>query len=185
MSYSNTFRIVLACSLVFLAACGNDKSNEAASDEVAPTIAAADFVFTNGKVYTVDQDNSWAQAVTVRGNEIVYVGDNAGAAAFVGDGTESIDLGGKLMLPGFVEGHFHATFPGILTQGVDLQSESMDELLGKLKAYAEANPDKDQIHGWGVRPTLYEGEVPRRQCWMPSCPIARCFSGRSTVIRPG
>ena len=65
----------------------------------------------------------------MRGNEIVYVGDDAGAEALVGDGTQTIDLGGEIMLPGFVEGHFHATFPGILTQGVNLQSESMDELL--------------------------------------------------------
>jgi len=120
----------------------------------------ADMVFTNGRVYTVDQANSWAEAVAVRGNEIVYVGDNAGAQGFVGADTERIDLGGKLMLPGFVEGHFHTTNPGVMTKGVDLQSESMDELLGKLKKYAEENPDLEQIHGWGVRPNLYGGDFP-------------------------
>ena len=142
------------CVAVLVAGCGGE------SPPAAPATEPADFVFTNGKVYTVDQSNSWAEAVAVRGNEIVYVGDDAGAADFAGEGTESIDLGGKLVLPGFVEGHFHATFPGILTQGVDLQSESMDELLGKLKEYADNNPDKAQIHGWGVRPNLYSGDGP-------------------------
>lgn len=123
-------------------------------------VKPADFVFTNGKVYTVNEKQPWAETVAVRGNEIVYVGDHAGAKALIGDGTQKIDLGGKMLLPGFVEGHFHATFPGILLRGVDLQSESMDELLGKLKAYAEKNPDMKQIHGWGVRPTLYSGDGP-------------------------
>jgi len=39
-------------------------------------------VFTNGKVHTADKANSWAEAVAVRDNEIVYVGDEAGAASW-------------------------------------------------------------------------------------------------------
>lgn len=39
----------------------------------------ADFIFTNGKVYTVDKDNSWAEAAAVRNNKIVYVGDRTGS----------------------------------------------------------------------------------------------------------
>ena len=39
---------------------------------------AADVVFTNGKVYTVNELRPWAEAVAVSGNKIVYVGDNAG-----------------------------------------------------------------------------------------------------------
>jgi hypothetical protein len=51
--------------------------------------AAADYVFTNGKVYTVNPDQEWAQAVAVRGDTIVYVGDSDSAKAFVGEKTES------------------------------------------------------------------------------------------------
>ncbi len=119
------------------------------------TRQSADFVFTNGKVYTVNPDQPWAEAVAVKGNEIVYVGDDAGAAAFAGSGTESIDLGGKLMLPGFVEGHFHTTSQGIILHGLDLQTDTMDELLARLKEYADANPDLEFIGGWGVRPNTY------------------------------
>jgi len=139
--------------LVILAACSQSGQEGTAAKQSA--VEPADFVFTNGKVYTVDQSNSWADAVAVRGNEIVYVGDDAGAAAFVGDGTEAIDLGGKLMLPGFVEGHFHTTSQGIVQHGPDLQTDSMDELLAKLKEYADANPDVEFINGWGVRPNTY------------------------------
>jgi hypothetical protein len=41
----------------------------------------AETVFANGKVYTVNQSQPWAEAIAVRGNEIVYVGDNAGVEA--------------------------------------------------------------------------------------------------------
>jgi len=123
--------------------------------QVAQAADPADFVFTNGKVYTVDKENSWAEAVAVRGAEIIYVGDNAGADALAGDATEKIDLGGKLMLPGFVEGHFHTTTQGIILHGPDLQTDSMEELLAKLKKYADDNPDLKFINGWGVRPNTY------------------------------
>jgi len=115
----------------------------------------ADYVFTDGKIYTVNDKQPWAEAVAVKGNKIVYVGDNAGAAAYIGKDTKQTDLAGRLMLPGFVEGHFHTTTQGIILHGPDLQTDSMDELLAKLKKYADANPDLKFINGWGVRPNLY------------------------------
>ena len=50
----------------------------------AASAQTADTVFTNGKVYTVDEAKPWAEAVAVSGNKIVYVGDNAGAEKLVG-----------------------------------------------------------------------------------------------------
>ena len=111
---------------------------------------AASYVFTNGKVYTVDEQQPWVEAVAVKDNEIVYVGDAAGAEAHVGDGTETIDLAGKMVLPGFVSGHEHLIASGFLSQGVDLVSAtSKEETLGLIKAYADANPDKAFILGYG------------------------------------
>ena len=51
----------------------------------------ADYVYTNAKVYTVDETQPWAEAVTVQGNKIVYVGDTAGAEALISSDTEVID----------------------------------------------------------------------------------------------
>jgi len=149
--YKTTVTLFLAALLL---ACSPQPESQGEQKAPAPALSA-DLVFTNGKVYTVDAASSWAQAVAVRGDEIVYVGDDAGAQALIGDGTETIDLGGKLMLPGFVEGHFHTTSQGIVLHGPDLQTDSMDELLAKLKAYADANPDVEFINGWGVRPNTY------------------------------
>jgi len=141
----------VSCLLLALSACSKQEETS------KPTTAAqtADYVFTGGKVYTVDNANSWAQAVAVRGNQIVYVGDDAGAKAFVGDNTKKIDLGGKMMLPGFVEGHFHTLGPALLLRGPDLQTDSLDEMLAKFKTYVDKNPDLKLVHGWGVRPNIY------------------------------
>src|SRR5580658_9586653 len=75
-------------------------------DALADT-ATADVVFVNGKVYTVGSKRPWAQAVAVKGRRIAYVGDTAGAKAFIGRRTEVIDLRGKMLIPGFVEAHTH------------------------------------------------------------------------------
>ena len=71
--------------------------------------APADLVLRNARVYTADPSRSLAQAVVVRGGRIVYVGTNDGAKAYVGSGTQDEDLQGKLVLPGLVDSHIHAS----------------------------------------------------------------------------
>lgn len=67
----------------------------------------ADRVFMNGSVYTVDPERPWARAVAIRGGDIVYVGDDAGAREHAGPGTKVTDLDGKMLLPGFHDSHSH------------------------------------------------------------------------------
>ncbi|MEM7024717.1 MAG: amidohydrolase [Pseudomonadota bacterium] len=110
----------------------------------------ADTVFMNASVYTMDEANPTAEAVAVRDNMIVYVGDGSGAEAFIGDGTEVFDLDGKMVLPGFVSGHEHLISSGFLSQGVDLvPATSKEQTLELIQAYADANPDKEFILGYG------------------------------------
>ena len=78
----------------------------------------ADYVFKNGAIYTIDSQNPKAEAIAISGKHIVYVGNNDGAQAFIGDKTEVTDLQGRMLLPGFVEAHIH---PGLafFTKGAD------------------------------------------------------------------
>ena len=109
---------------------------------------AADTVLTNGKIYTVNDDQPWAEAVAVKGDEIVYVGDKEGAETLTGDGTKVIDLKGRLTLPGFIESHVHPVLAAAFSSGVLIDfSDSMEEVLRKVKTYADANPDKEVIFG--------------------------------------
>jgi len=67
----------------------------------------ANLIFINGSVYTVDKNRTWAQAVAIAGDQIVFVGSNEGVESYGGSETAVIDLGGKMVLPGFVDAHAH------------------------------------------------------------------------------
>jgi predicted amidohydrolase YtcJ len=121
----------------------------------AAAAQTADYVFNNGKVYTVAEKQPWAEAVAVKGNKIVYVGDNAGAEALVGEGTEKLDLAGKMLLPGFFSAHEHLIASGWTNLGVNLVAgQSKEDYLKRVKEYADANPDEEFIRGIGWNATL-------------------------------
>jgi predicted amidohydrolase YtcJ len=67
----------------------------------------ADLVLHNGKILTVDQNFSVAQAVAVRGNEISAVGANADVLKLAGPQTMVIDLRGRTVIPGLIDTHRH------------------------------------------------------------------------------
>ncbi|MFT3822579.1 MAG: amidohydrolase [Chitinophagaceae bacterium] len=72
-----------------------------------PKAGTADKIFTNGKIITVDAKNSIAQAVAVKDGKIVAVGTVAEVAKWKGSNTEVVDLQGKTLTPGFIDGHSH------------------------------------------------------------------------------
>ncbi|HEY5647226.1 MAG TPA: amidohydrolase [Pseudomonadales bacterium] len=80
----------------------------------------ADLVLTNGRVYTVDAERPWAEAVAISGERILAVGSAADVAASVGQGTRVIDLAGAFVSPGFNDAHVHMDSTGMLITGVNL-----------------------------------------------------------------
>jgi predicted amidohydrolase YtcJ len=70
---------------------------------------AADVVFTNGKIITVDNKFTIAQAIAIRGDRFVAVGSNADVNRLAGPSTRRIDLGGKAVIPGLIDAHAHLT----------------------------------------------------------------------------
>jgi predicted amidohydrolase YtcJ len=68
----------------------------------------ADLVVTNARVATLDAKSSVAQALAVRDGRILAVGDNASVARLAGAGTQRIDAGGRLVIPGLIDSHMHA-----------------------------------------------------------------------------
>lgn len=138
---------------------------------------AADVVFVNGKVYTVNAKQPWAQAVAVRGKRIAYVGDDAGAKALAGSRTEIVDLRGRMLIPGFVEAHTHPFVGSALSQGVDLQYDTRDQILDALAKYARTNPGGKLIRGFGWRYISFPPTGPRKEdldaIW-PDKPVFLC-----------
>src|SRR5690348_12343900 len=68
---------------------------------------APDLVLTNGKIITVDDRFSIAQAVAIRGERIVAVGTTQAISRMAGANTRKIDLGGKAVVPGLIDAHAH------------------------------------------------------------------------------
>jgi predicted amidohydrolase YtcJ len=78
----------------------------------ARAAAPADLAYRNGFVYTVDAKDSVQQALAVLNGRIVYVGSDAGIDAYVGQHTHVVDLHGRMLMPGLVDGHMHPVMGG-------------------------------------------------------------------------
>src|SRR5688572_5296604 len=90
----------------------------------------ADLVVLNGKVLTVDERFTTAEAFAVRGSRFVAVGTNHGVRDYIGPSTRVIDAGGRAIAPGFADGHLHNAGGG---PGVDLSRvRTLDELLARV-----------------------------------------------------
>jgi predicted amidohydrolase YtcJ len=130
---------------------------------------AADLVLVDGRVYTFTWDepaldgtpaanaphdsDGWhpdAEAVAVHSGEIVFVGSNEDAEAYVGPGTEVIDLAGATVIPGLIESHVHvvelgANLERVNVAGVDTENQVVDMIAEQ----AETVPKGEWITGWG------------------------------------
>ena len=70
-----------------------------------------DTLYKNGKIFTSDDHNLYAESMAVKDGKITFVGSNAEAKDI--EAKETVDLDGKMMLPGFIEAHAHATWGAI------------------------------------------------------------------------
>ena len=105
----------------------------------------ADTIYRNGYIYTVDAKDSVQQALAVRKGRIVYVGDNAGAAALTGKATKVIDLQGRMLMPGLIDGHMHPQSGGsrLLNCSLDYQNLTVPQFQSRIQACI----DKDKKSG--------------------------------------
>ena len=116
----------------------------------APTQEPADLVLRDGKIVTLDEGMPEAEALAVKGDQVIAVGSNDEIDAYVGPSTDVIDLGGQLAIPGFIEGHGH--FLGIGDSKLQLNlidAENWDEIVSMVaKAVDQAQPG-ELIRGRG------------------------------------
>ncbi|MBV8468456.1 MAG: amidohydrolase [Burkholderiaceae bacterium] len=112
----------------------------------AGTNEPADTVFMHGDVYTVDAKNSRAQAVAVRDGRIVFVGSDRKAQAFVGASTHVVDLGGRMMMPGLIDGHMHPLGggEGMLRCNMEYKPFTVAQMQDKIRACIAAMADKGE-----------------------------------------
>lgn len=105
----------------------------------------ADTVLRNGQVVTMDARNSVQQAIAVRDGKIVYVGTDAGVGPWTGTKTKVVDLGGRMLMPGFIDAHLHALAGGRALLQCDLAYAPLShaQLLSKLQSCLDASTDRE------------------------------------------
>ena len=89
----------------------------------------ADVVLRNGKIITVDADFTIAEAVAISGNTISFVGGNAEARKLIDADTRVVDLRGRAVMPGLIDGHAHMDREGLKSVFPSLaEAESIEDV---------------------------------------------------------
>jgi len=110
----------------------------------------ADLILTNGKIVTMDPALPQAEAIAVKGYTILAVGSAAEIAGFVGPDTRTIDLEGKLAVPGFIDAHGHYMGLGESKMILDLtRARTWDEIVSMVAEAAAAAEPGTWIRGRG------------------------------------
>ena len=145
-------------TVLMASACTPDDRQEA-------ELQAADLVFRNGNIYTVDARRSWVETVAVSGKAISYVGRYDGVAEYIGPDTRVVDLKGRMLLPAFQDIHIHPVGSGMDALALDLVGMlTIEEYVPAIAAYADLNPDDPWIlgSGWTV-PAFGPGAITDRK----------------------
>jgi predicted amidohydrolase YtcJ len=119
----------------------------------------ADTILINGRVYTENATQSWAQAVAIRGEKIIAVGGDADILKLGGPATKVVDASGKLILPGFVDCHIHFLEGSISLGQANLQgAKNPGDIQRILREYAEKHRDAGWILGGGWNYAMFGEE---------------------------
>ena len=149
-----------------------------------------DNVFINGKVFTSDDDNLYADSFAVKDGKFVWIGKEEDI-----DLSEEncIDLGGKRVLPGFLDSHMHPIMLAANERQITClppNVNSIEELIEAIKEAREAKGPNQWILGWGYdEGKLAEGRTPTRYdldkgasdvpvCIVRSCGHTRCVNSK-------
>lgn len=114
-------------------------------------------VLVNGRIFTSNDRQPWAEAVVIKGNRIAYVGSNEEALKMA-EGAVAEDLGGKLVTPGIIDGHLHFFAANMFDGLLILNGLSVDEIYDVVRKFIAENPDKPTYTGIGWGDMLF-GEI--------------------------
>ena len=128
-----------------------------------PKVPPADLVLRNGRIYTLDDARTWAEALAIDDGRIVFVGPDAGVDALVGPETRFVDLEGRMVLPGFHDSHVHPVSGGVELGQCDLNGLATREgLFAAIEECAARTPDEEWLVGGGWDLPLFPGANPHR-----------------------
>jgi predicted amidohydrolase YtcJ len=122
-----------------------------------------DLVVLNGRVFR-GAGQAAAEALAVRGAEILRVGTNREIKRLARPGTRVLDAHGGTVLPGFIDAHLHFVGGGLAMDRVNLlDAETLEAIQTKIRGFAAANPDRQWVLGRGWYYSPFPGGLPTRQ----------------------
>ena len=128
-------------------------------DESGPV----DLLVYNGKVFTADGRATFAEAVAVRGNQVLRVGTNREIKPLRRKATVVIDAHGGAVLPGFNDSHLHFLSGGLALEKVDLlDATTLEQIQQKIRDFAAAHPERPWVLGRGWYYEPFPGGLPTR-----------------------
>jgi hypothetical protein len=141
---------LLAAGLVpFFVGCSGEPEGEASDSAERPQVAA-DLVLRGGTVATVDAALGTQQAIAVSGYRITAVGSNDEIEAYIGPDTRIVELDGRFVMPGFIEGHGHFMGLGRAKQILDLSTvRNWNEVVGMVAGAVDKAQPGEWIFGRG------------------------------------
>lgn len=161
LKLTNRLTALLAVSLLCSTFANTQNVNAKQQKSKVGVSKNADYVFTNGAIYTINSKEPYVESIAIKGKLICYVGSNLGVQSYIGENTKVTDLQGKMLLPGFIEAHIHPTL-AIFTKGANLQYDDINELLTNLKKWSDKNPQAKVIQGFGWRYNLFPKTGPSK-----------------------
>jgi predicted amidohydrolase YtcJ len=136
----------------------------------------ANLVLKNASIYTVDKERSWAQAIAIADDKIVFVGADVDIEPYIESDTVVIDLDGKMVLPGFVDAHAHPSHAMDFVGNISLYSlDSLDAYEAAIADFVESHPDREFYRGSGWADTLFPNLGPSKKildALIPDRPVA-------------
>jgi predicted amidohydrolase YtcJ len=109
-----------------------------------------DLILRNGKVVTLDEANPQAQAIAIAGDRILALGTSADISRLAGPRTRILDLGGRLAIPGFIEGHGHFAGIGEFRMSLNLrEARNWNDMVEQVARAAKQAKPGDWIEGRG------------------------------------
>ena len=129
-------------------------------DETGPV----DLIVYNGKVFTADGHGTFAEAVAVRGSQVLRVGTNRDIKRLRRKSTVVVDAHGGAVLPGFNDAHLHFISGGLALGKVDLlDATTLEQIRSKIRAFAAAHADRPWVEGRGWYYQPFPGGLPTRE----------------------
>jgi predicted amidohydrolase YtcJ len=144
----------------------------------------ADLILSGGRIWTADPKQPWAEAAAIRAGRIVYVGPDAGLLPYRGAKTETIVLGGRLVVPGFNDAHIHLVEGALSLDHVDLIEDlSLEAVQARIKAFAAQHNASPWVVGRGWLYASFPDGLPTREqldAVVPDRPAyMECYDGHS------